>query len=513
MATAAPSLDTQPIKPRFERIALDRLRPSPNNPRRIKDNDPSLTELAESLRTLGQIEPIVVQEMSDDAYHFEILAGERRWRAAKIAGLKEIEAKVMALSEQQALEVTVVENLQRQDLDPLSEARGVATLLSKGWDVATIASHLGKSTRWVHLRSGLTKLTKEWTEALTESTSIVSRFSAGHLELVARLTPEQQDAALHQVDKLAKEWDGSVVTVEDFADALANKFTHDLSAARWDLHDAELVPKAGACSTCPKRSSCQQEIFSDLAGSGKKNADHCLDEKCWDKKDSAWLKAQEKAARETHGDQLVKINPDSYHDVGKVLGSDSYAKVKADTKGARPALIAHGKDEGKVVWVKPKADAMAKAEAKDDPQAQAKILAERERETIRRQRNDHIAEAILSALTPKKAKLPDDETLIRMAGVLLQDWNQRSSRAFDPKVKTDTLRADLWAKICQEFEIMGSEKPLCELLGLDHAALVAAAAAKFPDVSEGVTEAKAPKAEKKAKAAKKVTAKKKAKKK
>jgi hypothetical protein len=104
--------------------------------------------------------------------------------------------------------------------------------------------------------------------------------------------------------------------------------------------------------------------------------------------------------------------------------------------------------------------------------------------------------------------VPDDEVLIRMAGVLLQDWNQRSSRAFDPKVKTDILRADLWAKICQEFEVMGSEKPLCDLLGLDHAAIVASAAAKFPDVSEGVAEAKAPKAVKAAKPKKPKTAKK-----
>lgn len=508
-AAVAPSLDTQPIPPRFERIALDRLRPSPNNPRRIKDNDPSLTELAESLRTLGQIEPIVVQELPDDAYRFEILAGERRWRAAKIAGLKEIEAKVMALSEQQALEVTVVENLQRQDLDPLSEARGVATLLSKGWDVATIASHLGKSTRWVHLRSGLTKLTQAWTDAMTEPTSIVARFSAGHLELVARLTADQQDAVLHQVDKLAKEWDGSVVSVDDFADTLANKFTHDLSAARFDVRDAGLVLKAGACTACPKRSSCQLELFSDLAipKNGKKPIDHCLDAQCWERKDAAWLKAQEKIAREQHGDQLVKIDPEKYYGSAKVLGESEFAKAKPEAKGAVPALIVgDGADAGKTIWVKPKVSRTAGVEPKDEAKEQAK----REREKIERDRQDFIADSFLTAL--QEAKLPDDETLIRLAAVSMESWDNETKRAFDPKVKTDTLRKELWEVICQRVDGDGCEAALCKLAGVDHADLVAAAAAKFPDVSEGVAEAKAPKAAKKAKAAKKTTTKKVAKK-
>jgi ParB/RepB/Spo0J family partition protein len=510
MATAAPSLDTQPLKPRFMRVPLDHLQPSPNNPRKIKDGDPSLKELAESLRTLGQIEPIVVQELPDDPERFEILAGERRWRAAKLAGLEEIEAKVMAVDEQQALEITVVENLQRVDLDPLSEARGVATLLSKGWDVATIAAHLGKGERWVHLRAGLTKLTTEWTEAIAKDGSLASRFTAGHLELIARLTPEQQAIALHKIDDMAREWDGTVVTVGELADSLASQFTRDLSAARWDCDDADLVPKAGACSACPKRSSCQQQIFADL-NTGKKKADHCLDDQCWSKKETAWLKAQEKAAKEQHGDDLVKINPEKYYGTGKALGENEYTKVKAGTKGAKPALIVAGADAGQTVWVKPKDS--GRASQPRTPEDDAKEEAKRKREEIARQRADHIGELIQAAMSPKKAKVPDDETLIRMAGVLLQDWNQRSYRAFDPKVKTDTLRADLWAKICQEFEVTGSEKPLCELLGLDHTALVAAAAAKFTDPSEGVVEAKEPKPEKaKAKPAKKATTKKIAKK-
>jgi ParB family chromosome partitioning protein len=481
MATASPALDAQPFKPRFERIALGQLTPSPNNPRRFNAADPTLRELAESLRTLGQIEPIVVQEFPDEPDRFEILAGERRWRAAELAGLTEIEAKIIAPTEQQALEITVVENLQRQDLDPLSEARGVEILLSKGWDVATIASHLGKSPRWVHLRAGLTKLTASWTDAMAQDSSVCARFSAGHLELIARLTPEQQELALEKIDDLANQWDGTVVSREEFADNLAQKFIRDLSTARWDLHDGALT-KAGACAACPKRSSCQQQIFGDLPTG--KNKDHCLDAECWSKKEIAWLKRQESAAKEEHGTELIKIDPETHWTKGKALGLNDYQKAKEGDRGAKPALVTAGADKGEVVWVKPKANAAQKQESEED---RAK---EREREKIERDREDFIGDAVHDAL--KKTKRPDDETLIRMAAVSMEQWDNNGARAFDPKTKTDTLRNELWEEICRRFDWSKCEAQLCKLANIDHAALVASAAAKFPDVSEGVVEAKSP---------------------
>ena len=488
-----PSLDAQPIRPRFLRVRLDHLFPSADNPRKTRDGDPSLKELAESLRTLGQIEPIVAQELEHSPEEYEILAGERRWRAAKMAGLTELEVKVGTYTDQQALEITVVENLQRADLDPLSEARGVATLLSRGWDVPTVASHLGKSVRWVHLRAGLTKLTQAWTDALALlDNDVVSLLGAGHLELIARLAPDQQDAALKEIDKLGKEWNGSALPIDEFSENLSRRFTRDLTVAHWDLHDGNLVPKAGSCAACPKRASCQQQIFGELVDAieAGKRADHCLDEKCWAKKETAWLKSQEVKAKERHGDDLLKIDPDKHYGTGKALGENEYTKVKADTKGAKPALIVAGANAGKTVWVKPKDS--GRASQPRTPDDDLKAQAKREGERITNQRVDFISEMIHSRMSSMKTVLPTDETLVRMAAMLLQDWNQRGQRAFDLKVKTDTLRAELWKKLSQEFETTGCEESLCELIGLHHAALVASAAAKFPDLSEGVAEAKVP---------------------
>jgi hypothetical protein len=343
--------------------------------------------------------------------------------------------------------------------------------------VATVASHLGKSPRWVHLRAGLTKLTASWTDAMAEDTSVCARFSAGHLELIARLTPEQQELALEKIDDLANQWDGTVVSVEEFADNLAQKFIRDLSTARWDLHDGALT-KAGACAACPKRSSCQQQIFGDLPTG--KNKDHCLDAECWSKKEIAWLKRQEAAAKEEHGTELIKIDPETHWTKGKALGLNDYQKAKEGDRGAKPALVTAGADKGEVVWVKPKATANAKESETDQEK-------ERERKKIECDRNDFIGDAIHAAL--KKAKRPGDDQVIRMAAVCMQEWEQKGARAFDPKVKLDTLRDELWEEICSRFDWSKCEAHLCKLAGIDHNALIASAAAKFPDVSEGIVEA------------------------
>jgi len=142
------------------------------------------------------------------------------------------------------------------------------------------------------------------------------------------------------------------------------------------------------------------------------------------------------------------------------------------------------------VWVKPKDS--GRASQPRTPDDDLKAQAKREGERITNQRVDFISEMIHSRMSSMKTVLPTDETLVRMAAMLLQDWNQRGQRAFDLKVKTDTLRAELWKKLSQEFETTGCEESLCELIGLHHAALVASAAAKFPDLSEGVAEAKVP---------------------
>lgn len=107
-------------------LALDRITRNPRNPRKRFDKA-ALAELAESLKVHGLLEPVIVRPLADDTY--ELIAGERRWRAAPLAGLTELAARVVdGIDDRAALELALVENLQRQDLDPIEEAEGYRAL-------------------------------------------------------------------------------------------------------------------------------------------------------------------------------------------------------------------------------------------------------------------------------------------------------------------------------------------------------------------------------------------------
>jgi ParB family chromosome partitioning protein len=126
-------------------VPIEFLRPSPVQPRRRFAED-ELTALAESIRAKGVMQPLLVRRAPDDETQYEIIAGERRWRAAQIAGCHELPVVVYALSDREALEVALLENVQRQDLTPLEEAEGYRRLIDDfGHTQDELAHSLGKS--------------------------------------------------------------------------------------------------------------------------------------------------------------------------------------------------------------------------------------------------------------------------------------------------------------------------------------------------------------------------------
>ncbi|MDR0730489.1 MAG: ParB/RepB/Spo0J family partition protein [Treponema sp.] len=123
-------------------IPLDKLRPNPEQPRRYFGED-ELKELANSIREHGVIEPIIVQKNEDD---YTIIAGERRYRAALMAGLKEVPALVRSYTPEARLEIALIENIQRTDLNPIEEARAYKNLMElTGLSQDSVAAKVGKN--------------------------------------------------------------------------------------------------------------------------------------------------------------------------------------------------------------------------------------------------------------------------------------------------------------------------------------------------------------------------------
>jgi ParB/RepB/Spo0J family partition protein len=252
--------------------------------RRKHFNKAELEELAKSVKTVGVLQPILARPVNG---HFEIVFGERRFIAAKLAGLTAIDVSVRTLSDEQVLEVQLIENLQREGLHPLAEAEGYEQLQKYGHSAEEIADKLGKSKAYVYGRMKLLALGPAAREAFYRGD-----LNASTALLLARIpvASVQRDA----VGKITKgRYDDAPMSYRDARDYIEREYMLRLGDAPFPTGNAELLPKAGACGPCPKRTGNQAELFADV-----KSADVCTDPVCFKLKREAWAKLQIVQAKE-----------------------------------------------------------------------------------------------------------------------------------------------------------------------------------------------------------------------
>lgn len=157
------------------KVPIEFLSPNPRNPRR-QFGDAELTDLAQSIREHGIVQPVVARPSPSQAGHYEIIAGERRWRAAQRAGLAEIPVIVRDVSDRTALELAIIENVQRADLNAVEEALGYQNLIDEhGYTQADLGQVIGKSRSHVANTLRLLKLPDVIRDMLVDGT-----LSAGH---------------------------------------------------------------------------------------------------------------------------------------------------------------------------------------------------------------------------------------------------------------------------------------------------------------------------------------------
>ena len=189
-------------------VKLSKVEPNREQPRKNFDED-SLQELAESLKQFGMLQPILVQNRGD---YYEIIAGERRWRAAKIAGLKEVPVIVRELTDQEIVEISLIENIQREDLNPIEEAQAYKRLLTVfHLKQDEVAERVSKSRTAVTNSMRLLKLCDEVQKMVVDD-----MISTGHARaLISIEDPEEQyliaqkifdeKLSVREVEKLVKD--------------------------------------------------------------------------------------------------------------------------------------------------------------------------------------------------------------------------------------------------------------------------------------------------------------------
>ena len=174
----------------YQLLPIHKVEPNPNQPRR--DFDPEeLQSLADSIATHGVVQPLTVREL--DGGYYQIIAGERRWRAARLAELREVPAVIIKADDKKVMELALIENLQRQDLNPVEEALGYRTLMDEyGLTQEETAARVGKSRPAVANMLRLLSLNSEVLDMVREG-----KLSAGHGRAIVSLQTEklQKEAA------------------------------------------------------------------------------------------------------------------------------------------------------------------------------------------------------------------------------------------------------------------------------------------------------------------------------
>ena len=346
------AIETTKSANEFRNVALGELSESTTNPRKTFD-EASLEELAQSIRSHGVLSPLVVRRLNGN---FEIVSGARRYRAAERAGLAEIPVRLLELTDSQAQELQIIENVQRADVHPFEEAQGFQALLDREgreYTIERIAARTGKAAAHVAKRLKLLGLVPTVAQAFS-----AGRIGVEHAQLIAKLAPDAQERALtHCFDGYFARDDGerSLVPASRLQAWIAQNVYLSLKSVPFSKDDETLVPEAGSCATCPKRTGFNILLFSEV------REDSCSDAACFNRKLDAHI-----TKRKETMPGLVLISENYTHaGEGEILPRRNYVEVIARKakrgKQARPgerlcghlspAIYADGIDKGRLVKV------------------------------------------------------------------------------------------------------------------------------------------------------------------
>jgi len=320
-------------------IPLKQIASHPDN-RKVGGFDPEkLEQLAESIRAVGVQQPAVVRQAGDNG-RFEIVAGERRFRAARIAGLESLPCVVRDMDDIQVLKIQTIENLQREDIHPLDEAEGYHRLIEKGgYEVEDLAQEVGKSVSYVYQRLKLRSLILPARKAMIEG-----KITAGHGILIARLQEQQQTDAL---ESCRPNWQDQIPSVRDLDEWIHSNILMLLSKASFKKDDADLLPGAGPCTTCEKRTGYVPALFPEI-----RDKDHCTDPVCFNAKLDALI-ALRREALKMGGESFVEVCEGYTREKPKgALDSYSWEECRKKDEGAQRCLVAAGPGRGRLTWGK-----------------------------------------------------------------------------------------------------------------------------------------------------------------
>ncbi len=502
-------------------IELSHIRASQGNDR-LRDID----TLAKSIAAIGLQIPLIVQHIPDGGdikgnEKYLLVDGHRRFAAlqknkTKTARVIEI-AEDMPGDKMQTIQLTA--NLHRLQLTAFEEAAAIKNLRDDGRETKDIAADLGMTPQAVARREQLNKLTPEWMKYIANLRE-GKALSVAAFEMIASYEPSVQGKLLQSYLKSS-----NVPTVNDVKRELS-AFDRTLKSAPWKLDDAILFPAAGACSACPKRSSCQSLLFDgEVDGKKASPEDKCLDIACWNKKLEKFGKQKLAEAQAKHPN-LVLLDKNSGWGRGdnRIVGGLSrgntlikpkpwssdlgYEVVRKSDKGAVPAMTINERGLGSISYIKiKKADEPKKPTKADVKKMTPEQVEKQKAEEIAARREQWIREKIMNSFDSRSnppAHLvlltPMDVMRLFASALICNDHGKFDGLAKWKNMSEGAALKEIWRVVSESIYVddwQATQQIAIHLLGLNWSDLEADAVKAIPDAKPKVGAAPEKKAGKK----------------
>ncbi|MCP6719715.1 MAG: ParB/RepB/Spo0J family partition protein [Patescibacteria group bacterium] len=294
---------------------------------------PAFNDLVASIKEKGVIVPVIVRETSSSnrSVAYEVVAGSRRLQAAAIADLQQIPADVRELSDVEAREIQIIENLQREDIHPVAEGEEYRKLIEvSGYEVKDVAAKVGKSESYVRQRLLLTNLTKAASKEYR-----AGKIDYGRAVLVAGLSPNDQETVIKEIKS---GWNAP--TAVALKELIEREIYKPLASQPW-LHDKKVAEAVGPCKECPPNRS---DLFGEIKDG------QCTDLVCWKRKMDLYVDYRKGGIKD-----LILVRKD-YGSASKgVLSRSNYeslgSKKKQHCSYARQAIAVEGPGAGSIFWI------------------------------------------------------------------------------------------------------------------------------------------------------------------
>lgn len=327
-----------------ELLLVSKIKESSDNPRKTITDD-SISELQESIKKVGLLQPVLVKEIKGKKFNYEVVAGSRRFRACKNLKWDHIPGIVVSGDEVEYQQIALIENCQRMDMSPVEECHSYQELQKGGMTGEEIADRIGKSIKYVFDRLALGRLCDQGLVLLHDGVINITQ-----AKVLCMIKKDEQDQI---ISKYAFREGTDIIGLQPSSklkEFITNNIQQTLASAIFDTKDKKLTA-AGSCMDCPKRTGSNKLLFEDF-----ESDDICLDKICYRNKKIAHLDLV-KNDLEQKGFEVIKATNYGWTDEDQEMEYKYYGhfrsvnpeEVTEESPVERYMIIYNGADVGKVI--------------------------------------------------------------------------------------------------------------------------------------------------------------------